>query len=104
MSDIQTRVVELQSQAKLLEQEVKTLRGRIANRDPKKVAALQKDTEALKLKVQTLTKIQTEFLKRSALASSPEEHEVLYQTLKAAAVEYFQQINLDPNLWKSIAS
>ena len=103
-TDLPARVAELQSQLAILEQEVKTLAGRIANRDPVKAKAITAENVTLKARLALLQKLYFTLAQKMSLGSSAEDVSTEYEMLRLAAVDYFKQINLDPELWKNIAS
>jgi hypothetical protein len=101
---IQGRVAELEKNLATTLQEVRTLEGKLANRNPKLIEALKKENDELEKRFQVLKNVLFAMISESYLARNADEFKLQYEVLKQAALEYFKVSNTDPELWKSIAS
>jgi hypothetical protein len=104
LSSVQSRVGELEKTLATTLQEVRSLEGKIANRDPKTIEALKKENDALSRRFDLLKNVLFAMIAESYLARNADEFKLQYEVLKQAALEYFKTSNTDPELWKSIAS
>lgn len=102
--EVKARVKALQTQAEALENEIKTMRGRISNRDPEALKDLQKENEELKARSLRLQKILSGILVENLRPSQISDEKVRHEILRQAAISYFRKANIDPEIWKSIAS
>ncbi len=95
---------ELKAQMTLLEREVKILKGKLLNRNPKALEAAQREIQEQEKKLEkartTLFSFISDLLEPKSLAELKTRQEVLTQ----AAIQYFKEIKMDPELWKEIES
>lgn len=101
---IQGRIAELEKTLATTLQEVRTLEGKLANRDPALIATLKKGNDELEKRFNVLKNVLFAMINESYLARNADEFKLQYEVLKQAALEYFKTSNTDPELWKSIAS
>jgi uncharacterized coiled-coil protein SlyX len=101
---IQARIAELEKTLAATLHEVRTLEGKLANRDPKLIAQLKKENDELTKRFDVLKNVLFAMISESYLARNADEFKLQYEVLKQAALEYFKTSNTDPELWKSIAS
>jgi hypothetical protein len=103
-SALQSRIAELEKTLATTRQEVRTLEGKLANRNPRIIDGLKKENEELSKRFEVLKNVLFAMISESYLARNADEFKLQYEVLKQAALEYFKTSNTDPELWKSIAS
>jgi hypothetical protein len=103
-SEANQRITELQARLALLQQELLTMEGRLANRDPKLIERLKKENAEFTTRFQLLKKALFAIIIESYQPRSSDELKLQYETLRKAAVEYCKKTKIDPEIWKSIAS
>jgi hypothetical protein len=98
------RIAKLQVDVVAVEREIKTLEGKLANRNPAALgevrtanAALEKRLTALKLALYSL-------LIDSLKPRFNEDLHLQLECLRQATIEFCQKANVDPEIWKNIAS
>jgi hypothetical protein len=103
-SGLQAKVAELQSQLAFERLEIRSIEGKLTNRDPRLIAQLKVENEALTKRFEQLKSVLFAMILESYQARNADEFKLQYEVLKQAALEYFKTTNTDPELWKSIAS
>jgi hypothetical protein len=102
--DPATRIATLQDSIKALESEIRTLEGKIANRNAAVAERLTLENRELNKRVERLRKCLYGLQLEAGEGRSPAESALAYETLKSAALDYFKIANVDPELWKNLAS
>ena len=107
-TELSIRIAEFEAQVAALEAEVRVLTGRLSNRDPKKIAALQaqnadaqKTYRAVKDALALLTQVT---LSAQVGPQASDDAALQLDILRQSAMDYFQKTNVDAELWKNLAS
>jgi hypothetical protein len=103
-SEAKERVEALTQKVAQLESEVRTLEGRAANRDPRVVAAVKRENETLKKRIEALEQALYGLLAERASPHSPEELKQKTEILQQTAAEYCKKNSIDQSLWKNLVS
>ena len=99
----QTEIAQLRIDVESHRREVRTLLGKIANREGHHQVRLLEENATLKSRITLLEKALV-FLSQERLKSrSHEESKRRTEVLRQALIEYCKQTKLDQELWKSIA-
>lgn len=102
--ELRDKVAALEQEAKVLESEIRVSEGRLKNRNPQKLAELQKENEALRIRALNLQKCLFGMLMEASVPRTPEDSTLYHDVLKAGSIEYFKKASIDVALWKDIAS
>jgi hypothetical protein len=97
------RVAELKARMRTLQGELRTLSGKLVNRSPEKAPAVQAENQELRRR---LTQLETSLFALLTEGYKPrhaEDSKQQAEVLRLSAIEYFQQTQTDPELWKNIA-
>lgn len=103
-SEAAARINDLQARLASLKQEIKTIQGRMANRNPQMILATQKENDLLKARIEKLKSALFTLVMDSYKPRSPDEAELNYENLRRASVDYFKKANIAPEIWKNIES
>ena len=103
-SEASARIAHLQTAVDALKAEVKTLKGKLANRDPVLQHKLKSENEALTTRLKLLKKALFGIMMDSYKPRLTDEAEIKYEVLRRAAVDYFKKANIAPEIWKNIES
>jgi hypothetical protein len=101
-AEANARINVLQEHVTRLEAEVKTLDGRLHNRNPAVAEALRKENEALRERVSALIRALNTLVGESLLPRHPEDQKVQLEALRHAAIEFCKKENINPEIWKNI--
>lgn len=99
-----SRIKDLQARIIALQMEVRTMQGRFANRDPKLLRLLKKENADLKARILLLEKAFYGLMLDALEPRNSEEENIRYGILREATVEYCKNTNVDPEIWKNLAS
>jgi hypothetical protein len=102
--DPSRRIELLQEQLAKAEAEAKTLEGRLSNRNPGIVQAIQAENDLLRQRSRNLRKAIFLLIEESLGPSQPAEAKLRTEALRAAGAEYCKKNNINPDLWKNIES
>jgi hypothetical protein len=100
----ESKITVLTEQLKQLEQSIRTIEGRIRNRDPKLTKALQQENAELLKKLSSLERALFAVLVDADLPRTAPEFQQRHVVLQQNAVEFFKQTKIDNELWKNIES
>ncbi len=100
----ESRIAVLTEQLKQLQNDIRTLEGRIANRDPKLTQVLEAENRDLLKKLAVLEKTLFAVLVDAELPRTSSEFQQRYKVLQQSAVEFFKHAQIDNELWKNIES
>ena len=103
-AELNQRIAELQAKVTALKQEVLTLQGKAANRDPKLIAQLKQENAELAKRFELVKKSLFAIIAESYQPRTAEEAKLEYEALRNATVDYCKRAKIDPEIWKSIAS
>lgn len=95
---------ELQSEVITLENEVVSLKGKLAGRKEPVAHALRKENEALKQKVTLLAEIAHSLAMDALHPGDERTARIQLERLKGAVVTFCTKSNIDQGLWKKLAS
>ena len=98
------RLDDLQTKVAVIRKELRTLQGRISNRDPAKVESLKDENQELSKRIKLMEKALFGLIDESLRPRQGEDLRTQYEVRRQAAVEYCKKANLDPEIWKSIVS
>jgi hypothetical protein len=97
IKDLQARIIALQT-------EVKMLQGRFSNRDPRLLRLIKAENAELGARAQLLEKALQGLMLDALEPRNAEEEATRYSILREATVELCKNTNVDPEIWKSLAS
>ncbi len=103
-AECRQRIEALEKQIADLKQELRILKGKFANRSPDRSNRLKQENHDLKSRLALLQKALFGMAYESYKARGEKEFKEQIETLRMAAVEYFKQAKIDPEIWKNIAS
>jgi hypothetical protein len=101
-SESHARIDALHDQVKGLEAELKTLEGRLANRDPNLVVALRKENQELRNRSVKLIRAYFALVSEATAIRDDDPRRTELETLRTAAMQYFQKNNVNPEIWKNL--
>lgn len=101
---INVRLCGMQVQLDELVSEVRTLRGRFGNRDPEKVATIQKENDRMKTRIKKLEKALFALILDSMKGREKDIAKLQYEVLHASTVDFCKRARIDFDIWKNIAS
>jgi|GEM_PF-3797921 len=98
------QITEMERRISEIEKEIRILEGRATNRNPATIQRIQAENELLRQR-QTRLKRATYLLLRETLVSAQAaDLRTQNEILRLAGVEFCQQYNVNPELWKNLAS
>ncbi|MGK5089959.1 hypothetical protein WDW86_20605 [Bdellovibrionota bacterium FG-2] len=97
------KIQELKAQVQTLQREVKTLTGKIANRNPATATKVKQENEKLIARVGNLQKALYALTLESQSPSAPAEDDLRTEILRQATLQYCKKANVDQSIWKNIA-
>lgn len=103
-TELRARVNELQSTVQNLTAEVRTLEGKLSNRNPELCQKLKGDNAELQKRFELLKNVLFAMISESYQPRNADEVKLQYEVLRSAAVDYFKKNKTDRELWKSIES
>ena len=103
-SEATARINSLQKTLTTLKQELHTIQGKLANRDPGLVQRLIKENEQLKSRITVLRKALYAIMVDADKPRQMEEADLKLEVLRRAAIEFFKKENVAPEIWKNIES
>ncbi|MEK6705850.1 MAG: hypothetical protein AABZ06_08675 [Bdellovibrionota bacterium] len=98
------KIAELEARKEALQQELHIMRGKLLNRNPVSAKKLKRENEDLRARLARLERALFGLILDSAKPRKAEDTLNAANILRQAAVQYFQNIKLDPQIWKNIAS
>lgn len=101
---INARINELQTSLVKLKNDIRTMQGRIENRNPDTAKKLEAENMGLRTRLVLLEKAFYGVIMESTEPRSADEANQLFSIFKNTAIEYFKKVNISPDLWKNIAS
>ena len=103
-AEANTRITALQVQVTALKAEIKTIEGKLANKNPLTANALKKENDELRARNLILQKAFHGIITEGFKPRQAEDMKMQYEVLCQAAIEYFKKANVDPEIWKNIVS
>ena len=98
------RIAELEHEVSGLQNEVKIMEGMKLNRNPEMIAKAKAENEEAKDRMSDIFRATYALISDLALAREPEIEKAGMENLKQGAVFLCNELNLDPDVWKNIAS
>ncbi|HUP56225.1 MAG TPA: hypothetical protein VM598_02155 [Bdellovibrionota bacterium] len=103
-SELKARIAALETELKALEASLVSSRGRLAGRKKSRLAELRAENEAARARVEFLSQAACSLAVDALEPRDATEAEMQSERLKQALVAHCRKNNIDPELWKSIAS
>ena len=100
--EAKTRIDSLQKNVIELEQELKTLEGKYANRDPEAAKNLEQENQELSKRVERLETVLSGILDDMLKPRHKDDATLQHEVLREAAVQYCKMANIDADIWRSI--
>jgi hypothetical protein len=100
---VRGRIEALQKEVDALSNDLRTVQGKLANRDPVLIAQIHRENAELKTRLGGLQKALYALLTEMMTPSQPDDLSLRYEVLRRAAIDYFKKANVDPEIWKNIA-
>jgi hypothetical protein len=106
MSDllIREKISALEAELKTLEGELVSLKGKLAGRKEAIAKTLRNDATAKREKVEALAQVAHSLALDSLKPRNTVEAQATLERLKTEIISYCTKNNVDPELWKSLAS
>lgn len=102
--ELQAKIDAVRLEVENLEQEMRTIQGKLRNLDPQRQSQLQKENDEL-IKRQALLLDAVERVTLSLSQATPGiERDLEFESLRYATVESLKKENVPPELWKNLES
>ena len=104
LSDAEERISALEEELKAAEHELASLKGKMAGRKESVAHQLRSENQALKGRTELLVEIAHSFAMDALHPTDEGSARLQLDRIKQAVVTYCTKSNIDPGLWKRLAS
>ncbi len=97
-------IAEMERRISEIGKEIRILEGRAANRNPATIQRIQTENEALRQRQDRLKRALFLLVRETLAASTPADIKTQNELLRQAGADFCQKYNVNPELWKNLAS